>query len=403
MSPEGPYWHPFWTWLWDWIIFLVRSFDPNDKIAPEGVGTNHLVAVTAELPYTIRFENYKTATAPVQELVVVDYLDSDLDWTTVRFGEVGYGDRIVPLPPASLDYTTNDVPPTNSIGIAGITVSNMIVNIRAVFNAQNGRLEWRLKAIDSGTGLAPEDALAGILPPNQTNHCGEGYLTYSVKPKADAPVGTRIDNKASIVFDTNDAIETPHVFNTIGDLSPVIGMRLAYLASDRPLGRRFSYSVTLSNAGMGSATNLVVTNTIPTGCTLVSASATVGTLVIDGNQIIWSFDELVNGEDATLTITVLPEQEGSLAGTIVVGGYGAVTNFTPVVTVGPPLVDIRVTGGAIEIRWPGCATSYTLRSSAILPAAVWNAVTNSPAVSGSDRVVTWTGTNQTMFFLLRRP
>jgi len=39
---------------------------------------------------------------------------------------------------------------------------------------------------------------------------------FSLKPKAGIPVGSRVTNSASIVFDTNDPIETNEVWNTLG-------------------------------------------------------------------------------------------------------------------------------------------------------------------------------------------
>ena len=51
-------------------------------------------------------------------------------------------------------------------------------------------------------------------------HPGEGYLTYSVRPKAGLATGTQITNKATIVFDWNASIDTPTVLNTIDALPP---------------------------------------------------------------------------------------------------------------------------------------------------------------------------------------
>jgi len=384
---------------------IVRPIDPNDKIAPEGVGTNHLIAAADELEYMIRFENYPTASAPVQELVVVDYLDPNLDWSTVRFGDISYGDRTTNIADGVLNFTGRDIPPTNSIGITGHTVSNMAVDMSASFNTQNGRLEWRLKAIDTAIEDYPYDALAGILPPNDTNHCGEGYVRFFVKPKPETPIGTRIENVASIVFDTNDPIDTPLVFNTIGHIAPNIGMQMAYLSGELALGNQFTYTVTLNNTGINVASNLVVTNTLPAGVTIVDATANVGTVSINGNEIVWTIESLPNGVDAQLNITVIPTEEGDFTHAINVGGDNGVTGtFSPVLTIGPPMLGVRTAGGSIEVHWPSVATAYSLeRATTLLPPPSWSPVTNTPTVVGDESVVPWGTTNRVMFFRLTRP
>ncbi|MEK7677502.1 MAG: RHS repeat-associated core domain-containing protein, partial [Verrucomicrobiota bacterium] len=196
---------------------VVRPIDPNDKVAPAGVGPNRVIPSTEAIEYMIRFENRTNASAPVQELVVVDYLDANLDWTTLQFGDIAYGDRLMNVPADALQYSIRDLPPTNSPAVIGVTEGPMAVDMSVMFNPQTGRVEWRLKAIDSKTGLPPADALAGLLPPHADALYRNGHVSFSVKPRTDAPLGTVITNRATIVFDTEDPIDTPPVWNTLGD------------------------------------------------------------------------------------------------------------------------------------------------------------------------------------------
>ncbi len=193
---------------------VVRPFDPNEKVGPAGTGATHVLSREDLLQYTINFENLGAATAPVQEAVVVDYLDSNLDWTTFRFSDVAYGDRLITVPDGMIDFSTRDfpAPPT----ITGPTQGAMAIDITASLNPQTGRVEWRLKAIDTATGLPPEHPLAGFLPPEDGTGSGQGHVSFSVKPKATIPAGTSVTNGASIVFDTNDPIQTNEVSNQVG-------------------------------------------------------------------------------------------------------------------------------------------------------------------------------------------
>ena len=42
--------------------------------------------------YTIRFENYPNATAPVQRVQILHTIDDDLDMGTFKFLSYGFGD-----------------------------------------------------------------------------------------------------------------------------------------------------------------------------------------------------------------------------------------------------------------------------------------------------------------------
>ena len=65
-------------------------------------------------------------------------------------------------------------------------------------------------------GDRPSDPLIGFLPPNPSNGTsGQGFITYSVVPKETVKTYDVIDAKASIIFDQNEAIETPPIFNTV--------------------------------------------------------------------------------------------------------------------------------------------------------------------------------------------
>jgi RHS repeat-associated protein/uncharacterized repeat protein (TIGR01451 family) len=203
--------------LWSIATNIVQAIDPNDKLGPAGIGSQRTVPADGELTYTIDFENTITATASVQELVVVDQLDPNLDWTTFQFSDVAYGSQLLSVSGDSLQFSARDfpTPPT----ITGTTQGPMAVDITASLNPQTRRVEWRLKAIDTATGLPPEDPFAGFLPPEDGTGHGQGHVSFSVRPNPGIAIGTRITNTARIVFDSNDPIATNAVWNTIGDLS----------------------------------------------------------------------------------------------------------------------------------------------------------------------------------------
>ncbi|MGB0384669.1 MAG: RHS repeat domain-containing protein [Ardenticatenaceae bacterium] len=195
----------------DFLVDVIRPLDPNDKLGPRNVG----IPPDEELVYTIRFENVMTATAPVQELFIEDYLDPDLDWSTLTYLNVGYGDQQVSTSGDSLQFSRRHVPPSSSTAITGTAEGQLAIDMTGLLDPQTGRIEWRFKVIDTQTEEFPEDPFAGFLPPEDKTGRGQGHVTFSIKPKPDIELGTVITNSASIVFDTNEAIETNEVRNVI--------------------------------------------------------------------------------------------------------------------------------------------------------------------------------------------
>jgi hypothetical protein len=190
----------------------VTSLDPNDKIGPEGAGVAHYVGLTNPIPYSISFENKATASAVAQEITITDQLDSALDWSTISFGYMKIGNRIIQGPLGGSDITTvMDLRPERQL----------LVSINANVNPQTGLVSWHFNSLDPETGKPPTDPLSGFLPPNVNPPEGEGTVFYTVFPKKDLATNTVIRNKASIVFDVNSPIVTPEWLNTIDNSPPI--------------------------------------------------------------------------------------------------------------------------------------------------------------------------------------
>lgn len=189
-----------------------ESVDPNDIIGPAGIGSENYIATTDLMPYTIRFENdAEQATAPAAMVTITQTLDSDLDWTSFRLGDMGFGDTIIDVPDDTAFFQTR----YDAIDTLGV-----FVDIEAGIDVATGEVRWEFFSVDPATGDLPEDPLVGFLPPNVNGPEGEGWVTYTVRPEATAVSGDRIDAEASIVFDVNDPIVTPPIFHTLDSQSP---------------------------------------------------------------------------------------------------------------------------------------------------------------------------------------
>ncbi|MCX6142658.1 MAG: T9SS type A sorting domain-containing protein, partial [Ignavibacteriales bacterium] len=150
---------------------LVRSWDPNEKVGPQGFGDKNFITTAARMKYQILFENKKEATAPAYKIAIVDTLRPEFDPETFEFGR-----------------TSHDGPQYNWVK-----------------TRKGNIISWVIEGIE--------------LPPNLTPPEGEGWVECSVMPKSGAASGTVLKNGASITFDMNPIIAT-NVFTNALDFSP---------------------------------------------------------------------------------------------------------------------------------------------------------------------------------------
>jgi RHS repeat-associated protein len=181
------------------------SLDPNDILGPAGFGAEGFIKPGGVLPYTIRFENVATATAPAAEVRITQVLDPDLDWTSFELGDFGFGEVLVDVP-AGRDFYSTRIDATATLGV--------LVDVTAGIDVTTGIVTWTFTALDPETLDLPIDPLVGFLPPNRTSPEGEGFVDYTIRPKVNLSAGTRLDAQARIFFDTNAPIDTPAIFNT---------------------------------------------------------------------------------------------------------------------------------------------------------------------------------------------
>ena len=191
----------------DYNPAVLVSRDPNDILGPEGFGEQQWINADNPLDYTIRFENDpKLASAPAQVVRITQQLDSDLDFRTFRVGDFGFGDTFIDVPDNRAFYQTR---------LDLVAEKGIYVDVFAGIDIATGEAFWELRSIDPATGEQPSDPLLGFLPPNLTKPEGDGFVSYTIRTDRDIETGAVIDAEATIVFDINEPIDTPAIFNTI--------------------------------------------------------------------------------------------------------------------------------------------------------------------------------------------
>jgi hypothetical protein len=190
----------------------VFPVDPNEKIGPSGFGSQAFVGTQSLMPYTINFENVSTATAHAQRIRITDQLDPNLDWRTLRLGEIGFKQYRFQVPDNRAFFQQRVQ--------LGPDLGNLLADISAGIDISTGTVTWTLTAIDPTTGEQPNGVNLGLLPPNNESNDGQGFVTFTVKPKSTIASGVVIHNGATITFDTEAPIDTNVVSNTIDAEAP---------------------------------------------------------------------------------------------------------------------------------------------------------------------------------------
>jgi len=141
--------------------------------------------------YRVRFQN--TGTAPAQEVIIRDLLDSDLDITTLH------------ILASSHPITQVEIIPDNAL-----IISYEGINLP-----------------DSGSNLQGS----------------QGFVIFSIKPKSNLPEGTQITNQAGIYFDFNEVVLTNTTLNTLRDNpEPIANFEAKHSCTNTGLVYDFTYT-----------------------------------------------------------------------------------------------------------------------------------------------------------------
>jgi uncharacterized repeat protein (TIGR01451 family) len=206
---------PMSNWLTDYspwnnveyfTTYVRSSYDPNFKeVIPQGTGATGIIPYTdSVLEYMVHFQN--TGTAPAQNIVVLDTLDNNLDWTSLS--------PIYQSAKCSIIVTQD-----GSYKVAKFSFPNI------------------------------------NLPAQSTDDLrSNGMFTYTIKTKRGLPVGTTFKNSASIYFDYNAPIKTNSTINTLGSTLAVTNTTLSqpgehsFTVYPNPAGESFSAIINSNNA-----------------------------------------------------------------------------------------------------------------------------------------------------------
>jgi len=223
------------------------SCDPNEIVGVMGYDASatdslHWITSAQTLSYTIRFENEPTfATAAAIKVEVRLPIDANMDASTIGIGSFGWGSHV---------FAVNGSPATYQKRIDLSAETGMFVDVVAGRDLAHNEVFWIFQTINPFTGLPPTGIHDGFLAINDSTHAGEGFVTFTVKPRNNIQTGDSIVAQATIVFDVNEEIPTNRWLNMIDTEAPQTHMAL------QPNSTLDSILVTFSGTDAGSGIKL---------------------------------------------------------------------------------------------------------------------------------------------------
>lgn len=196
----------------------VGANDPNEIVGPAGFRRNDIdstrwLSPNQRLGYTIYFENDPLlASAPAQKVEIRLPIDPLMNPATVCIESFRFNNQTFTVQGSHSSYQQR-LDLRSSVGL--------YVDVVAGLDLLNNEIVWVFQSIDTATGLPPTGLFQGFLPINNDSHAGEGYVSFSVMPKASqCQSGDSINAQASIVFDVNPAIATNLWSNIFDAVAP---------------------------------------------------------------------------------------------------------------------------------------------------------------------------------------
>lgn len=197
-------------------IRVIRAVDPNDKLGPQFTSKKHVSNTHTTISYQIRFENDpKLSTADAQVVQLIDTLDrTKFNLQTLQLKQFYFGN-------VKVNLSSGQKNPTIDVDLRKAAKPlNLILRFKATYDDTSGILIASLTSLDPVTMRLTRNPLLGFLPVNRSAPEGEGGLFYTVDLRNDLTNINQFSNKASIVFDQEQALITPIWTNIIDSKSP---------------------------------------------------------------------------------------------------------------------------------------------------------------------------------------
>ncbi|HWB13112.1 MAG TPA: DUF4214 domain-containing protein [Pirellulales bacterium] len=246
------------------------------------------------------------------------------------------------VPGQALTYTVTVTNTSNSFAASGVQISNTLpagvtlVSAASVVGSGAGALSTGTVTVSGGSVV---DNL-GTLGAGQT-----ATLTLIVMPMQ----AGGLTDSASVSSTTSDPNTSNNSATDLATVAttPATAATLSIAKTPSPtsalLGATITYTITVTNTGSQAASNVVVTDLLPSAEQFSSGSATVGTVSSSNGYVTDDIGTLAGGASATITVMVTTSQTGVLQNTAIVTTDSGVVD--PASSIAQASVTVSAGGG----------------------------------------------------------
>jgi len=226
-----------------------------------------------------------------------------------------------PPPSADLAVVLTDSPDPVTVG------NNLTYSITVTNNGPDAATNATLTdTLPSGVTFVSSSASQGGCSGTGTVICNLGTINSSANATVALVVTPTVAGTISNTAGVASSLSDPNSFNssaTAGTTvsapaAPPASADLAITMTDSPdpvtVGNNLTYSIAVTNNGPDGATNVVVTDTLPSDLTFVSSTSDQGSCSGTGT-VTCDLGSMVNGATATVTIVVTPSTAGIISKT----------------------------------------------------------------------------------------
>jgi uncharacterized repeat protein (TIGR01451 family) len=168
-----------------------------------------------------------------------------------------------------------------------------------------------------------------------------------------------------------------------------------------------SWTLAITNAGPGHATNVALVWKLPTELTCFSVSASQGSCARVDNLVRAELGTVLNRGSATVLVSLLATNVNRNEARAYVSGACGDTDpvsdsvLVDLTAASVPKLSIEPMGPRVRLSWPASSAQFTLESAPNLFGSNWSSVTSTAVVSGGLNLVTNNAADASRFYRLR--
>ncbi|QPH39300.1 DUF11 domain-containing protein [Pedobacter endophyticus] len=272
----------------DWMVGILAN------------GANSVLTITATVNADGNYSNTATASSTEKDP-----------------NNTGNTDTITPVPTPVADLSVTKTSDSNAPNVG----SNVIFTITALNTGPSNATNVRVTdALPNGYTFVSASAPGGTTYNNFTGIWTVGNLASGASTVLTITAHVNASGNRTNTATINAAEHDPDRANNSATIKlapvPVVDVEVSKtINNNRPdVGSNINFTVTASNKGPSTATNVKVNDLLPSGYTFVSASAASGT-TYNSTTGVWMIGNLTNGSIITLNITATVKNNGDYTNT----------------------------------------------------------------------------------------